>query len=111
MPWIKKPPASLQAELTKMAKLSVMESGLPILIRGAPVAAILAGESLAKTTGGRNRIEGKLLGDDNVVMQGGPQAQSSTGVAVLSDSVRHTGPQSHGAKTLCMLCNGNQFMS
>lgn len=111
MPWGKKPPASLQAELAKMAKLSAMESRLPILIRGAPVAAILAGELLAKATDGRNRIEERLLGDDNVVMLGESQAQSTTRRAVHSHSHRHTGPQSHGARILCMLCNGNQSTS
>lgn len=111
MPWGKKPPVPLQAELAKMAKLSAMESGLPILLRGAPVAAIFAGEFLAKATGGRNRVEERLLGDDNVVMLGEPQAQSA-GMRVAHLGLHHhTGPQSYGARELCMLCNSNRFIN
>ncbi|OAR00841.1 hypothetical protein LLEC1_06861 [Akanthomyces lecanii] len=111
MPWGQKPSVSLQAELAKMAKLSAMESGLPILIRGAPVAAVLAGELFAKATDGRNRIEERLLGDNNVVMLGESRAHSTGRMAVQSNSHGHTGPQSHGARLLCMLCSGNKFVS
>lgn len=82
MTWGKKLPVSLQAELAKMAKLSAIESGLPILIRGAPVAAILAGELLAKATDGRNRVEERLLGDKSVVMLGEAPGRSNKGMQV-----------------------------
>lgn len=66
MVWGKSPPLTLHVELAKIAKLSNIESGLPVLIRGLPAVAILAGAALAKATDGRNRIEERVLGNINV---------------------------------------------
>lgn len=109
MVWGKKAPMPLQVELTRMAKLSAMESGLPILIRGAPVAALFAGQILARATDGRNRIEEKLFGGENVVMLGESQALG-TGVRQDLQVPHRGGPSSHGAQALCMLCNNGRGM-
>ena len=59
-----KTPQSLKTELSKLAKLSNIQGGLPPILRGAPVLAILAGGAIAKFTKGRNTLEERLLGPD-----------------------------------------------
>ncbi|KAK7414845.1 hypothetical protein QQX98_006360 [Neonectria punicea] len=74
---------SLQTELSKAAKLSNVQAGLPPLIRGLPVLAILAGEAVAKATNGRNAVEERMLGFDEAVLLQAPTQQPSTTTALV----------------------------
>lgn len=103
----KKPPQELRAELGKMAKLSSMEHGLPLMIRFLPAAAIAAGEIYAKTTNGRNSIKERLIGDDDVVALASPAHQdvASHQSHLGAGSQARTGGGSAGAQRLCVLCS------
>lgn len=85
---------SLQTELSKLAKLSNVQGGLPPLIRGLPVLAILAGEVVAKATNGQNIIEERMLGGDEAVVLQAPGPQTPT---------THVGMRP-GVEMMCQTC-------
>lgn len=84
----------LKTEVAKLAKLSNIQGGLPPLMRGLPVLAILAGEAVAKATDSRNLIEERMLGANDVVSLQGPQTLSTT-------NKEWTRP---GVKEMCQRC-------
>lgn len=68
--------SSLKSEVSKLARLSNVQAGLPPLMRGLPVLAILAGEAISKATGSPNAIEARMLGADETFMLGGPSEKA-----------------------------------
>ncbi|KAF5566316.1 nwd1 [Fusarium napiforme] len=64
---------ALRTEVSKIARLSNIQGGLPPLMRGLPVLAVMAGEAIAKTTNTKNMIEERLLGADEVFILQSPQ--------------------------------------
>ncbi|KAI1749088.1 hypothetical protein F4782DRAFT_316428 [Xylaria castorea] len=89
----------LKTELSKLAKKSNIQAGLPFVLRGLPVAAILAGEAIAKVSSGSNRIEERLLGFDETVLLDMPSQ---------NPSVRCTGNKreytQQGVLMMCVRC-------
>lgn len=59
----------LKTEVSKLARLSNVQGGLPPIMRGLPVLAILVGEAAAKTTG-KNNVEELILGTDESILLG-----------------------------------------
>ena len=94
-----KPRLSLGAEVAKLAKLSHVENALPGALRGLPAVAILAGEALSKVTKGRNIVEERLLGADEVVLIAPPRKQSPV---VSVERARD------GVLMMCEKCRGNR---
>ncbi|TRX91897.1 hypothetical protein FHL15_007216 [Xylaria flabelliformis] len=68
---------TLKTELYKLAKKSNIQAGLPFILRGLPVAAIVVGEAIAKVSGGSNRIEERMLGLDETVLLNMPSQSPS----------------------------------
>ena len=97
---LEKPPPSLTAQLSKIAKLSNIQNGLPLILRGAPVVAIAAGEVLAKATNGRNAAEERILGPEEAILLG--PANSSVQAKASRDLVSPTGRD--GIKLMCAIC-------
>lgn len=89
----------LKTEVAKLAKLSNVQGGLPPLMRGLPVLAILAGEAVAKATDSRNLIEERILGANEVVSLQGPTQTLST------TNKEWTRP---GGKEMCQRCGGTK---
>ncbi|EWG40958.1 hypothetical protein FVEG_15199 [Fusarium verticillioides 7600] len=87
---------ALRTEVSKLARLSNIQGGLPPLMRGLPVLAIMAGEAIAKTTNTTNMIEERMLGADEVFILKSPQ--ESTRSTVLKDIGRP------GVKLMCQTC-------
>ncbi|RBR07102.1 uncharacterized protein FIESC28_10819 [Fusarium coffeatum] len=89
---------ALKAEVSKLARLSNVQGGLPPLMRGLPVITLMAGEAISKATNGQNLIEERLLGaDEAVVLQAPSTATITTGVA--------TGGLSRpGVSMMCQTC-------
>ncbi|KPM38041.1 hypothetical protein AK830_g8541 [Neonectria ditissima] len=94
---------SLQTELSKAAKLSNVQAGLPPLIRGLPVLAILAGEVVAKATNGQNAVEERILGFDEAVLLQAPTRQLS-----LTETHVWARP---GIAEMCQMCNKTKSKS
>jgi len=89
---------ALKAEVSKLARLSNVQGGLPPLMRGLPVIALMAGEAISKATNGQNLVEERLLGaDEAVVLQAPPATNAATIVAV-------EGPGRPGVSTMCQTC-------
>lgn len=86
---------SLQTELSKLAKLSNVQGGLPPLMRGLPALAILAGEVVAKATNGQNIIEERIIGADEVFTLQAPGPQTPT--------TRHVWVRP-GVEMMCQTC-------
>lgn len=86
---------SLQTELSKLAKLSNVQGGLPPLMRGLPVLAILAGEVVAKATNGQNIIEERIIGADQAFALQAPGSQTPT--------TRHVWVRP-GVEMMCQTC-------
>lgn len=86
--------ASLKTEVSKLVKLSNVQAGLPPIMRGLPVLAILAGEAAAKATNGGNKVEELMLGADEAILLVDPPKQPIT----MSEEVRP------GVKIMCQLC-------
>ncbi|RMJ07925.1 hypothetical protein BHE90_012502 [Fusarium euwallaceae] len=87
----------LKTEVSRLAKLSNIQGGLPPLMRGLPVLAILAGEAVAKATDSRNLIEERMFGTDEVVsLQGPTQTISTTNKEWARPGVRE----------MCQRCEG-----
>lgn len=99
--WNKKS-TSLKAEISKAAKLSNIQGGLPPIMRGLPVMAVLAGEAIAKATDGRNIIEERILGADEAVFLSSPPPQSSVSVPPVNHSWARPGVQ-----LMCQSCGRN----
>ncbi|KAJ3537887.1 hypothetical protein NM208_g6143 [Fusarium decemcellulare] len=82
-------PSSLfKNEVSKLAKLSNVQGGLPPIMRGLPVLAIMAGEVVAKATDGRNVIEERILGADEVVALASPKQVTKPSVEWMRPGVR-----------------------
>jgi hypothetical protein len=69
-------PPQLATELSKIAKLSNVQSALPSILRPAPTIAIMAGGAIARGTGGNNLIEEWIQGKDEALCLGAPIEQS-----------------------------------
>lgn len=93
-----KPLSSLKTEVSKLARLSNVQSGLPFILRGAPVIAILAGEAIAKATDGRNAIEERILGPEKAIELEPPRRQARETLI----STCQWG--SRGAEMMCVRC-------
>ncbi|KAF4252988.1 hypothetical protein KXW98_008901 [Aspergillus fumigatus] len=63
-------PIDLAAEISKLAKASRVQSGLPGSMRALPAIALFAGTALSKTTGTSNVVEKWMLGDEEVPLLG-----------------------------------------
>ena len=94
---------SLKAEVSKAAKLSNIQGGLPSIMRGLPVIAILAGETFARVTNGHNKVEERMLGADEAIVLGDPPRQSSSGV--------HADIARPGIEMMCQRCAMNDMKS
>lgn len=88
---------SLKSEVSKSAKLSNIQGGLPPLMRGLPVLAILAGEAVAKATEGRNVVEERMLGADDAIQLAAPRQQSND----TTTRINKTRP---GVSMMCHVC-------
>lgn len=80
----------LKAQLSKMAKLSNMQAGLPSVLRGAPVIAMAAGHVLAKATNGRNVVEERLLGAEDTILLDAASHGPQTGRASVRRRSKET---------------------
>jgi hypothetical protein len=87
---------SLRTEVSKLAKLSNIQGGLPPLMRGLPVLAIMAGEAIAKATDSQNMVEERMLGVDEAFVLQGPQV--TTQVSVVKETGRP------GVNMMCWSC-------
>lgn len=72
-------PLSLKTELSKLARMSNIQAGLPITLRILPVAAVLAGGAIAKVSGGSNHVEERMLGFDETILLSVPDQNASVG--------------------------------
>ncbi|KAH6874686.1 hypothetical protein B0T10DRAFT_498311 [Thelonectria olida] len=90
--------SSLKTEVSKLAKLSNIQGGLPPIMRSLPVLAILAGEAISKATDGRNAIEERMLGADEAIFLQSPPTQPLD-MAKSSDGARL------GPRMMCQTCN------
>ncbi|KAJ2985873.1 hypothetical protein NUW58_g5303 [Xylaria curta] len=89
----------LKTELSKLAKTSNIQAGLPFILRGLPVAAILAGDAIAKVSGGSNRIEERMLGSDETLVLNMPSQASPSAIAEKKgDYIRE------GVTMMCVRC-------
>lgn len=86
---------SLRTEVSKLARLSNVQGGLPPLMRGLPVIALIAGEAISKATKGQSLIEERLLGVDEAVVL---QAPSTTQKAIATSAGRP------GVNMMCQSC-------
>ncbi|CAG7555900.1 unnamed protein product [Fusarium equiseti] len=89
---------ALKAEVSKLARLSNVQGGLPPLMRGLPVIALMAGEAISRATNGQNLVEERLLGADEAVVLQAP----STAIAATTVSVE--GPGRPGVSMMCQTC-------
>ncbi|KJZ76343.1 hypothetical protein HIM_04425 [Hirsutella minnesotensis 3608] len=90
---------ALKGELSKLAKLSCIESGLPPILRAAPAIAIAAGAAIATATAGRNVVEERLLGSDNAIALANP---SSRAVPAVSRGMHGSGVGMQVMYTTCL---------
>ncbi|RHZ50896.1 hypothetical protein CDV55_102003 [Aspergillus turcosus] len=67
-----KPSIDLTAEISKLAKASRLQNGLPGSMRALPGIALFAGTALSKTTGASNVVEKWMLGEEEVPLLGSP---------------------------------------
>lgn len=88
---------TLKTEVSKLAKLSNVQGGLPPIMRGLPVLAILAGEAAAKATGS-NKVEELMLGADEAILLGDPPKKAPASTMTNADVARP------GVKMMCQIC-------
>ena len=86
---------SLKSDVSRLAKLGNVQGGLPPLMRGLPVLAILAGEVVAQATDTRNVIEERILGADETILLDPPQDASTQ---VSGEQIRP------GVQMMCLRC-------
>ena len=99
-----KRPSSLKSEVSKLAKLSNLQGGLPPLMRGLPVLAILAGGVISKATNGSNIIEYQMLGADETVLLSSPITEvSATTAGKIKEWTRD------GVKMMCSRCGKREM--
>ncbi|KAI1733763.1 hypothetical protein F4680DRAFT_379366 [Xylaria scruposa] len=91
--------STLKSELSKLAKKSNIQAGLPFILRGLPVAAIVAGEAIAKVSGGSNRVEERMLGFDETVLLSMPSQSPS--IRCTENEREYT---RQGVIMMCMSC-------
>lgn len=71
-------PSTLKTEISKLAKRSNIQNGLPPSMRGLPVLAIMAGGAIAKATNSNsNAVEDRMLGNDEAVLLAGPSSEKA----------------------------------
>ncbi|KAK5988402.1 ADP-sugar diphosphatase [Cladobotryum mycophilum] len=99
---MKKLPPSLRSELSKLAGLGNIQSGLPPILRAAPVIAIRAGEVLSRATNGRNIIEDRILGFDEAFMLAAPGPTRQEDITTVDREV--VGMRA-GIEMMCGRCN------
>jgi hypothetical protein len=93
----------LRNELSKIAKISNIQAGLPILIRSLPVVAIMAGGVLSKATGSPNLVEERMLGIDETFLLNTPSRSPSVRITEQTrDYVRE------GVMMMCVRCWKNR---
>ena len=100
-----KPLSSLKTEVSKLARLSNVQNGLPFILRGAPVIAILAGDAIAKATNGRNAIEERILGPEKAIELDPPRRQTRETVMLTYQW------GSRGAEMMCVRCRDGDALS
>ena len=83
--------SSLKNELSRLARLSSVQSALPLIAKPLPIAAIAVGAVVAKTTGGINHIEERILGPGETISLERPQIKIRVA-------------KSWGAQEMCVLC-------
>ncbi|KAL4732962.1 hypothetical protein BDV11DRAFT_176145 [Aspergillus similis] len=71
-----KPSISLKTEISKIAKLSRLQSGLPGAMRAVPAAAIIVGGVLAKVPGAPD-LEKVMLGKDELIALEAPREKKA----------------------------------
>jgi len=86
----------LKSEISKLAKLGNIQGGIPPVMRGLPVLAIMAGEAVAQATHGRNFIEERMLGADEAILLGAPPKQLP--LTTRGDAARP------GVRMMCQRC-------
>lgn len=92
---------SLASEVSKSAKLRNIQGGLPPVLRLLPVVAIMAGEAVAEATDGRNAIEERMFGADEVTHLAAPRQQSPETTTSM-DMARP------GVSMMCHVCSQGQ---
>jgi hypothetical protein len=98
-----KPAQSLKGELSKISRLSNVQGGLPPIMRGLPVLAILAGEVVSKATNGHNIVERHVLGVDETFLLGAPITEASA----TTTEIKRKGTR-EGVKTMCRRCRNGE---
>lgn len=92
------PLLNLKGELSKLARLTNVQSGLPPILKVAPVIAIAVAQRLPKTADGRNLIEDRLLGTSEAIFLSSPVTTESR------IKINHSGTRA-GVQSMCNLCN------
>jgi hypothetical protein len=73
---LKNLPTNLNAELSKLARLSNVQNALPPVMRSLPLIAIFAGTVISNVTGGVNGIEKRILGPDETSFLNDPSRET-----------------------------------
>ena len=94
------PLLSLKGELSKLARLTNVQSGLPPILKVAPVIAIAVAQRLPKTADGRNFIEDRILGTSEAIFLSSPVITESR-VKANRFGIRA------GVQSMCNLCNSD----
>ncbi|KAI0522077.1 hypothetical protein F5B22DRAFT_592720 [Xylaria bambusicola] len=97
---------ALKTELTKLAKLSNIEAGLPLIIRGLPAIAIVAGAAIARASGDTNHIEERLLGPDETILLNMPSQSLSESHTIKNRQCIHL-----GVMMMCYRCGNTSTAS
>ncbi len=88
----------LRLQLSRQAKLSGTTNALPVPIRFLPGLAIFVGQTIAKATHGRNVIEEKIVGVDDVTLLKGIDDQTA---------VKFAEPVMAGVRMMCVSCQAD----
>ena len=104
----KKLPPSLRAEVSKLARLSHVQNGLPPAMRSLPIVAIALGEAISRATkSSSNLIEERMLGkvDDEAFLLGYPLVVETVPTASTTQSkpARELGGRD-GVIMMCARC-------
>ena len=101
-------PASLRAEVSKLARLTHVQNGLPPAMRGLPLVAIAVGEAISRATkSSSNLIEERILGksEDEVFLLGYPRGVDIMAAAKSTQSKPERGQGGReGVMMMCAKC-------
>lgn len=104
MPANKIPP-SLRAEVSKLARLSHVQNGLPPAMRALPLVAIALGEAISRATKNpTNLIEERMLGPDETFQLGGPSVERTVTVGGTAHGHQPAGRGPEGREGVAMMC-------